>query len=376
MLTGAELVSSTGHVSYVMSSSLQAWTWFHVLGGFWTFQFVMAYQQTVIAAATAKWYFAKPDADGNKGLHLTVTRSLYRTLRYSTGSLLLGSFIVAIVQLIRLMVAIFERQIVDKCGGGNHTAKYILKCVHCCLWCVEKCLKFINRNAYIEIAISGHSFCTSAQRAFHILTRNALRVVAINSVGDLVLFVTKALISGLMVFFAFIWFQKIDGEPPSLFASPTTAAAATGAGNSSTIVSTLQILNGNATNTTATGGGGGAAVAVTSLAASSGAISDGLHWESMMILLVGLFSWFIAAMFLGVFEMVIDTIFICFCEDTERNEGTAEKPYYMSQNLLKFMAAEERSSQARTKRDYERAKEIHDQAAGLKLDTGHTTLCN
>jgi hypothetical protein len=34
--------------------------------------------------------------------------------------------------------------------------------VKCCLWCCEKCLKFLNRNAYIEIAIYGKSFCRSA----------------------------------------------------------------------------------------------------------------------------------------------------------------------------------------------------------------------
>ena len=266
--SGDPAVDENGHVSFVMSRSLQAWTWYHVLGFFWTFQFVMAYQETVIAAAAAKWYFAKPNAHGTKGLHFTITRSMYRTLRYSAGSLLLGSFIVAIVQLIRLLVAVFEKQILDKCGGDNHKAKYIIKCVHCCLWCIEKCLKFINRNAYIEIAISGSSFCVSAQRAFHLLVRNALRVVAINSIGDLVLFVTKALISGLMVFFAFAWFEKIDGAPPSIFSAAATAAppppAAAAAANLSNV-----LLN-------ATAG---------TLAAP---ITDGLHWESAMIVLVGL----------------------------------------------------------------------------------------
>ena len=78
-------------------------------------------------------------------------------------------------------------------------------------------------------------------------------------------------------------------------------------------------------------------------------------------------------MFLGVFEMVIDTIFICFCEDTERNDGSLQKPYFMSANLLRFMAAEERSSQARAKRDFEKAKEVHDKAAGLNLDPASPT---
>ena len=45
----------------------------------------------------------------------------------------------------------------------------------------------------------------------------------------------------------------------------------------------------------------------------------------------------------------------------------------MSANLLRFMAAEERSSQARAKRDFEKAKEVHDKAAGLNLDPASPT---
>lgn len=34
--------------------------------------------------------------------------------------------------------------------------------------------------------------------------------------------------------------------------------------------------------------------------------------------------------------MTIDTIFICFCEDYEENDGLS-KPYYMSKELMEFV---------------------------------------
>ncbi|XP_063598066.1 uncharacterized protein LOC134774648 [Penaeus indicus] len=34
--------------------------------------------------------------------------------------------------------------------------------------------------------------------------------------------------------------------------------------------------------------------------------------------------------------MTIDTLFLCFCEDCERNDGI-EKPYYMSKGLMQFV---------------------------------------
>ena len=40
-------------------------------------------------------------------------------------------------------------------------------------------------------AIYGYSFCASAKKAFFLILDNALRVAAINSIGDFVLFLGK-----------------------------------------------------------------------------------------------------------------------------------------------------------------------------------------
>jgi hypothetical protein len=37
-----------------------------------------------------------------------------------------------------------------------------------------------------------------------------------------------------------------------------------------------------------------------------------------------------------VYEMTVDTIFICFCEDSEQNNGM-DRPYFMSRNLMEVM---------------------------------------
>lgn len=87
----------------------------------------------------------------------------------------------------------------------------LIKCCQCCLCCLEKILKFLTTNAYIEIgkehyrldlqnsnililAIHGSSFCEGGKQAFKILSANALRVAAINSVGDFVLFLGKIIV--------------------------------------------------------------------------------------------------------------------------------------------------------------------------------------
>lgn len=47
------------------------------------------------------------------------------------------------------------------------------------------------QNAYTATAINSTNFCTSAKDAFVILVENALRVAAINTVGDFMLFLGK-----------------------------------------------------------------------------------------------------------------------------------------------------------------------------------------
>lgn len=81
----------------------------------------------------------------------------------------------------------------------NRVTQVLFTCCQCCLGCFEKTLQYLTRNAYIETAIYGDSFCTAGKKAFSILTSNALRVFAINSVGDFVLLLGKAFVVAITV---------------------------------------------------------------------------------------------------------------------------------------------------------------------------------
>jgi hypothetical protein len=55
-------------------------------------------------------------------------------------------------------------------------------------------MKFINRNAYIVVAVKGTSYCVSAGRAIQLLIMNALRLAAVNTVGDALTWLGKVCI--------------------------------------------------------------------------------------------------------------------------------------------------------------------------------------
>ncbi|XP_067238759.1 choline transporter-like protein 2 isoform X2 [Chanodichthys erythropterus] len=243
---------------------------------FWCANFVTALGQMTLAGAFASYYWAFKKPQDMPAFPLCA--SLGRSLRYHTGSLAFGSLILAIVQIIRVLLEYIDHKLK---GAENKFAKFLLCCLKCCFWCLEKFIKFINRNAYIMVAIYGKNFCRSASDAFMLLMRNVIRVVVLDKVTDFILFLGKLLIVGLVGIFAFFFFsghtEAFKGAAPSLH----------------------------------------------------------YYWVPILTVLVG--TYLIAHGFFSVYAMCVDTLFLCFLEDLERNDGTPARPYLMSDNLLNVL---------------------------------------
>uniref|UniRef100_A0A6Q2Y4E4 Choline transporter-like protein n=1 Tax=Esox lucius TaxID=8010 RepID=A0A6Q2Y4E4_ESOLU len=239
---------------------------------FWCANFVTALGQMTLAGAFASYYwaFVKP---GDMPA-FPIFASLGRSLRYHTGSLAFGSLILSIVQIIRVLLEYIDHKLQ---GTQNKITKFLLCCLKCCFWCVEKFIKFLNRNAYIMVAIYGKNFCTSARDAFFLLMRNMIRVAVLDKVTDFLLFLGKLLIVGIVGIFAFFFFS----------------------GKVKAFENTAPTLN--------------------------------YYWVPILTVMVC--SYLIAHGFFSVYAMCVDTLFLCFCEDLERNDGSAARPYYMSASL-------------------------------------------
>ena len=69
-----------------------------------------------------------------------------------------------------------------------------------------------------------------------------------------------------------------------------------------------------------------------------------LNYYFVPIIIITLAAYFIADIFFGVYEMAVDTLFLCFLEDIERNDGSEEKPYFMSKDLRKILGYMENKS--------------------------------
>ncbi|CAD5111760.1 DgyrCDS1041 [Dimorphilus gyrociliatus] len=68
---------------------------------------------------------------------------------------------------------------------------------------------------------------------------------------------------------------------------------------------------------------------------------DDLELWGIPVVFMCVFSFLIAHCFLSVYDMVIDSLLLCFCEDMRINDGSEEKPYFMNKSLLKITKASE-----------------------------------
>ncbi|CAG9809296.1 unnamed protein product [Chironomus riparius] len=247
----------------------------NVIGFFWLLFFVSAFSEMVLAGTFARWYWTMKKSDVP---FFNLTRSIYRTVRFHLGTLAFGSLILTICRIIRLILEYVNEKLK---AYNNEFTKAVMCCCRCLCMCLENFLKFLNKNAYIMCAIHGKAFLPSAKDAFSLLMRNFLRVIALDQTTDFLFFLSKLLISlgtsaCCYVYLTSEWFPK---HFPHIF----------------------------------------------------------LHYPLAQILFIFILSYIIASIFFNVYSMAVDTLFLCFLEDCERNDGSPDRPYFMSKKLLNIL---------------------------------------
>lgn len=178
-----------------------------IFGILWGNAFIGAASQLIIAGSCCIWYFSQP-----QGAHSTVSRSVYRFFRYHIGTVAFGSLLVAIIQAIRLILAYIQAKVAksDKDKKRMCLLTWILKCAQCYVACFERFIKFINKNAYIQTALSGKNFCLAAKDAFFLIVKNPIRFGMVHSIGGIfILFGKLAIASACTLFgYAIIKYQE------------------------------------------------------------------------------------------------------------------------------------------------------------------------
>ena len=69
-------------------------------------------------------------------------------------------------------------------------------------------------------------------------------------------------------------------------------------------------------------------------------------------------SYLVTTAFFSVYSMAVNTLFICFLEDLERNDGSKERPYYMSRSLRQILGKMEKAALREARRTQDRNAQL------------------
>jgi hypothetical protein len=174
----------------------------HIFHLIWNIQFILYFSYLVVSGTISQWYFSqrvnvtnKSDKRRLRGYEVgemptkPVCASLLRTCRFHLGAVAFGSFVIAVVKVIRFTVRYIETKL--KKGDPGTVRLFCLKCFSCCLWCTNCCLDKVSQNAFVWVGMRGDSFISSAASSMSVIMTNIIRAGTVSYVSTVVLFIGK-----------------------------------------------------------------------------------------------------------------------------------------------------------------------------------------
>eukprot|EP01083_Nonionella_stella_P009003 26098_1 len=284
--------SESTYYSMQFNSEMQDSMIWHWIMLFYFSQIIIYFGYMVLSGTFADWYFSlwsdkeaktKQRGDGPAELsNSPICESFWRVLRFHLGSLAFGAMIIAIIRIIRAIVTYIQSKVV---ASTNPLLKCIFCCVQCCLWCCQCIFDKINKEGFIFTTVYGTAYCYSSFTALSVLSKNLARFAMIEGVSSYTECFARIAIASLTTGLTVLVMQYEDyyTKNVSSFLFPA--------------------------------------------------------------IVVFVMSYMIAAVFMMVFEVAVDTIFLCFLVDEEVHGGDAKFANHGLTQMANFAAKSQSSIQ-------------------------------
>jgi len=86
--------------------------------------------------------------------------------------------------------------------------------------CFERFIKFLNKNAYIQCAITSNNFCLCCKDAFYLIFRNAFLFAIAAGIGEVFIWAGKIFITLITVIICWVLIDRYEGNNISMIYSP------------------------------------------------------------------------------------------------------------------------------------------------------------
>lgn len=212
-------ISAAAFSALEQESTMNYLQFYNLFGLLWTGQFILYLSFLVIAGTASSWYFARNQKEcverdipyfkaedeaspccGFCGCGIFRTLcclSCHRTFRFHTGSAAFAAFIVAIIAMVRLIVAYIQKKLEQTKASNNTILRAVLCYIQYCLAIVDCLVRMISRTAFVFVAIKGHSFVPATGKALSFILGNVGTFGLLNVLSAVLLFLGKLLIAGI-----------------------------------------------------------------------------------------------------------------------------------------------------------------------------------
>lgn len=120
--------SATPFITVVWDKKNYLYVITHFFAALWNIAFLKYMSLLIIACACVIWYYNNKDGKGF--FHFPVLMSVWWSIRYHLGSIAFGSFILALIWAVQLILSYITARVKSLSGQGN-TNKAILALLYC-----------------------------------------------------------------------------------------------------------------------------------------------------------------------------------------------------------------------------------------------------
>ncbi|ORX72420.1 DUF580-domain-containing protein [Linderina pennispora] len=146
------------------SNVKQILSWvFMVFSFYWTTGVIINVLHTTLCGIYATYYFFE-GAPAGYPTRTPALSSLKRATTNSFGSVCFGSLIIAVIQTMRAIL----RAIRDN-ADSNIGVELLACCLDCILACIQGMAEFVNKYAYVEVAMYGKPFIPAARDTWDLI---------------------------------------------------------------------------------------------------------------------------------------------------------------------------------------------------------------
>lgn len=174
----------------------------------WFVFFLQASNNYVVMVTASTYYFTSTREKLGAG---QVSTGIRWAWVHNFGSLAFGSIIITIIFLVRTIVYYFFKK-AEKLSGENGCVKCISCVVICFLKCIEEIVEYITRAGFAYMAIAGESFCKSCYDGLILNFKHGIKFGFANYLAWCFIMVGKVGITILNVVLAWLFMSHVTGS--------------------------------------------------------------------------------------------------------------------------------------------------------------------